>query len=278
MSTRKILVCDSGSTKADWLYTDSTGEYQVRTKGLNPVRDSLDIIQETLSEVPSWTPDEVFFYGAGCIPPYSNTLAEALSKRFPKAAIQVESDMLGAARALFGMEEGIACILGTGSNSCLCQDGNIVRQIPSLGYILGDEGSGAVLGRRLVGDLLKGQLPQKLRDAFYEEYELSQSIIIDKVYRQPAANRFLASLCPFIAKHKDEEGIQKLLSQEFERFLTRNVLQYGRSDLKISYVGGISVHFEDELRAAHDRLSLEIGAILSAPAKKMMVFHQKRAF
>lgn len=276
MSTKNILICDSGSTKADWLYVDYTGESQVRTKGLNPVRDSLDTIQETLSEIPSWMPDEVFFYGAGCIHPYSDTLAGALSKRFPKAAIQVESDMLGAARALFGLEEGIACILGTGSNSCLCRDGNIIKQVPSLGYILGDEGSGAVLGRRLVGDLLKGQLPQALLDDFYEEYGLTQKLIIDKVYRQPAANRFLASLCPFISKHKNEESIHNLLSKEFERFLTRNVLQYGRHDLRISYVGGISVHFEDELRAAHDRLSLEIGTILSAPAKKMMVFHQKR--
>lgn len=278
MSTRNILVCDSGSTKADWLFAGNNEECQVRTNGLNPVRDSFDTIQETLSAVPSWTPDEVFFYGAGCIPPYSDTLVNALSAKFPCATIKVESDMLGAARALFGLEEGIACILGTGSNSCLCRDGNIVKQVPSLGYILGDEGSGAVLGRRLLGDLIKGQLPHTLMEALCEEYKLTPGIVIDKVYRQPAANRFLASLCPFIAKHRDNEGIRNLLIGEFESFLTRNVLQYGRQDLKISYVGGISLHFEDELRVAHENFSLQIGTILSAPARKMMDFHKKSAF
>ena len=277
MYGNSILICDSGSTKADWLYSDATGDYNVRTCGLNPVRDSAEVIRETLSSIPKWMPDKVFFYGAGCIPPYSDTLASVLREAYPQAAIHVESDMLGAARALFGTKEGIACILGTGSNSCLCRDGNIVENVPSLGYILGDEGSGAVLGCRLVGDLIKGQLSAKIRDAFFEECELTPTIIVEKVYRQPYANRFLASLCPFIARHKDDDGIQNLLAKEFERFITRNVLLYKRHDLEIGYVGSISVHFADELRAAHERLSLKLGTIMSAPAGKIMDFHKKIA-
>ena len=146
-----------------------------------------------------------------------------------------------------------------------------------MGYILGDEGSGAVLGRQLVSDIVKGQLSQELKDAFMEEFQLTPALIVENVYRKPAANRFLASLCPFLSKHRDYDEIQRLLASEFERFLRRNVLLYNRPDLEIHYVGSISVHFEHELRNVHAKMGLKMGDVLASPVKKMMFFHHKSA-
>ena len=277
MNAQRILVCDSGSTKADWLYANGDSEEAVRTDGINPVRDSAESISKIMASLPDWTPECIYFYGAGCIEPYSASVSKALQERFPKALVSVESDLLGAARALFGHEEGIACILGTGSNSCLYKNGQITANVPPMGYILGDEGSGAVLGRQLVSDIVKGQLSQELKDAFMEEFQLTPALIVENVYRKPAANRFLASLCPFLSKHRDYDEIQRLLASEFERFLRRNVLLYNRPDLEIRYVGSISVHFEHELRNVHAKMGLKMGDVLASPVKKMMFFHHKSA-
>ena len=277
MNAQRILVCDSGSTKADWLYANGDSEEAVRTDGINPVRDSAESISKIMASLPDRTPECIYFYGAGCIEPYSASVRKALQERFPKALVSVESDLLGAARALFGHEEGIACILGTGSNSCLYKNGQITANVPPMGYILGDEGSGAVLGRQLVSDIVKGQLSQELKDAFMEEFQLTPALIVENVYRKPAANRFLASLCPFLSKHRDYDEIQRLLASEFERFLRRNVLLYNRPDLEIRYVGSISVHFEHELRNVHAKMGLKMGDVLASPVKKMMFFHHKSA-
>lgn len=277
MNAQRILICDSGSTKADWLYANGDSEEAVRTDGINPVRDSGESINRIVASLPDWTPECIYFYGAGCIEPYSASVRKALQERFQKALVSVESDLLGAARALFGHEEGIACILGTGSNSCLYKNGQITANVPPMGYILGDEGSGAVLGRQLVSDIVKGQLSQELKDAFMEEFQLTPALIVENVYRKPAANRFLASLCPFLSKHRDYDEIQRLLASEFERFLRRNVLLYNRPDLEIRYVGSISVHFEHELRNVHAKMGLKMGDVLASPVKKMMFFHQKSA-
>ena len=277
MNAQRILVCDSGSTKADWLYANGDSEEAVRTDGINPVRDSGESINRIVASLPDWKPECIYFYGAGCIEPYSASVRKALQERFPKALVSVESDLLGAARALFGHEEGIACILGTGSNSCLYKNGQITANVPPMGYILGDEGSGAVLGRQLVSDIVKGQLSQELKDAFMEEFQLTPALIVENVYRKPAANRFLASLCPFLSKHRDYDEIQRLLANEFERFLRRNVLLYNRPDLEIRYVGSISVHFEHELRNVHAKMGLKMGDVLASPVKKMMFFHHKSA-
>ena len=277
MNAQRILVCDSGSTKADWLYANGDSEEAVRTDGINPVRDSGESINRIVASLPDWKPECIYFYGAGCIEPYSASVRKALQERFPKALVSVESDLLGAARALFGHEEGIACILGTGSNSCLYKNGQITANVPPMGYILGDEGSGAVLGRQLVSDIVKGQLSQELKDAFMEEFQLTPALIVENVYRKPAANRFLASLCPFLSKHRDYDEIQRLLASEFERFLRRNVLLYNRPELEIRYVGSISVHFEHELRNVHAKMGLKMGNVLASPVKKMMFFHHKSA-
>ncbi|MBR2458562.1 MAG: ATPase [Bacteroidaceae bacterium] len=277
-----IIIADSGSTKTEWIVGELAG-LSVTTKGINPVRDtkeeildvlSTELMPELLSSPTIRQSDvtEIHFYGAGCIPPFSQSVKEALEEHFPQAIAHVYSDLLGAVRALCGREEGIACILGTGSNSCLCKEGEIVKNTSPLGYILGDEGSGAVLGRTLLSEMLKGNL-QDLWEDFTQRYSLSVSDIINKVYRQPQANRFLASLVPFIKEHADNPSVNDMVVNEFTRFLQRNVIPYGRPDLPVNFVGGVANNFTDEIKTACTLCGLNLGKIIARPAEEMRKYH-----
>ncbi len=275
-----LLIADSGSTKTEW----TTPEATAITRGINPVRDNqteiLEVIRTEL--MPQLFPHssgtdthditEIHFYGAGCIPPFAQSVSEALTQTFPTSSVHIYTDLLGAARALCGKDEGIACILGTGSNSCLCKDGEIVHNVSPLGYILGDEGSGAVLGRILLSEMAKGDL-QHLWPAFSQHYNLSPTDVINKVYRQPQANRFLASLAPFIKKNISEPAVRDMVVNEFSRFLHRNVLPYGRTDLSINFIGGIANNFNEEISTACQLCGLKMGNIISRPAKSLLNYH-----
>lgn len=276
------IIADSGSTKTEWIVGE-LAELSVTTKGINPVRDTkeeiLDVLSTELMPELFSSPairqsdiTEVHFYGAGCIPPFSQSVKEAIEEHFPQAVAHVYSDLLGAVRALCGREEGIACILGTGSNSCLCMEGEIVKNISPLGYILGDEGSGAVLGRTLLSEMLKGNL-QDLWDDFTQRYSLSVPDIINKVYRQPQANRFLASLVPFIKEHTDNPSVKEMVVNEFTRFLQRNVIPYGRPDLPVNFVGGVANNFTEEIQAACTVCGLKQGKITARPAEEIRKYH-----
>lgn len=277
-----IIIADSGSTKTEWITQD---RLSVITKGINPVRDTEEEILQVIGSelMPGLSSrydnaeftssvNEIFFYGSGCIEPFSASVSLALAKHFPHATIHVHSDLLGAARALCGHGEGVACILGTGSNSCLCNNGDIVSNISPLGYILGDEGSGAVLGRTLVSEMLKGRL-QYLWSAFSTQYGLSVTDIINKVYRQPQANKFLASLVPFICENKHMADVQQMVVDELVRFLRRNVIPYDRPDLPVNFVGGISSAFHDEILMALRICNLNPGKFLTRPAEAMLNYH-----
>lgn len=289
-----ILIADSGSTKTSWC-VDLGGlqTFVITTSGINPVRDDEETIQAVVQEARAaieaelamgrasshahdLTFSHLFFYGSGCIPAFTAPLFHSLSSAFPKATIAVESDLLGAARALCGHHEGIACILGTGSNSCLFDGEHVVQNVSPLGWILGDEGSGAVLGKHLVSDLLKGQLPAALRDAFEKRFNLSPSSIIEAVYRRPQPNRFLASLVPFLAEHREEQSVRAFLIRQFRSFFVRNVLSYGRTDLAVNFVGGIAYQFEDELREAASAEHFVIGQILRNPIEELAIYHRER--
>lgn len=288
------LIVDSGSTKATWIWLrQGMDDVKVETIGINPVRDDAEVIDCIVEGVAATLASyeavqgkpfveglaqEIYFYGAGCIEPYKDVVHEALMKYFPGAVVWVESDLLGASRALFGIKEGIACILGTGSNSCLYDGEKIVYNVSPLGWILGDEGSGAVLGRTLVGDLLKGQLGIDLKSAFFERFGLTQADIIDRVYRQPLPNRFLASLVPFIVEHRDEVGIHELLIKSFRAFFHRNVAAYGRRDLPVGFVGGVAAQFEKELCEAAELEGFIVGEVEKMPIIKMATFHREKIY
>ena len=213
-----ILIADSGSTKTDWVLHDGTAiVLRTTTQGLNPTLQSAEDIYKVLSEeldgkIASDAPDTIYFYGAGCAyETADNRMKEALEQYFVTREIHIHSDLLAAARALCGHEEGIACILGTGSNSCLFDGEKITDNTPALGYILGDEGSGAHLGRQLVSDCIKKQLPSDLREKFLKTYNLDVPTILERVYHTPLPNRWLASLTPFLYENKKSPEIQMLL-------------------------------------------------------------------
>ena len=209
----------------------------------------------------------VRFYGAGCgetFPEASEKLRRELEAHFGTTDITVESDLLGAARALWGRGEGIACILGTGSNSCLCRDGEILKNVPPLGYVLGDEGSGAVLGRNLVNGIFKGHIP--LKEEFLAAHGLNYEEIIRRVYREPYANRFLASFAPFIRAHIDRPEIRELVLRSFRDFASRNLSRYP-AELPVSLLGGVAAHFEALLREALEAEGRRVETIVESPAE-----------
>lgn len=279
-----ILIADSGSTKTDWcLMRDSDTTLVIQTQGINPYHQAQEAIglvlaEELLPQLKGYVkeqPLKVIFYGAGCANDNAcQRVEDAIHKVLGYTDITIHSDLLGAARALCGHEEGIACVLGTGSNSCLYDGEKIVANVPALGYILGDEGSSAVLGRRLVGDCLKNQLPETIRDEFLVEYGLTQEIILEKVYREPLANRFLASLTPFLSKYREVPEVRRLLVESFVDFFVRNVKQYRRPWLPIHFVGSVANAFSSELKEAAESLGMELGTILKSPIEGLARYHQ----
>lgn len=271
------LIADSGSTKTDWLLTGGT---RLQTQGINPFHQSEETIAailrtELLPLLPSGgAPSQVFFYGSGCRPELQPMMEELLRQVFPQAeTVEVQGDLLGAARSLCGHGEGIACILGTGANSCLYDGERIVQNTPPLGYILGDEGSGAVLGIRFFNALLKGFLPAALREAFMSETKLTEADIINKVYRQPMANRFLASTSQFIARHLDSEPLRQLVVDNFRQFFRRNLSQYRRADLPVSATGSIAWYYRDLLAEAAEAEGYVVGRIERSPLGGLAQFH-----
>lgn len=277
------LIADSGSTKTDWMLIAAGGTVKrYVTDGINPVVGDPVEIRRTLEEqfapqINGIAPDNIFFYGAGCTPQKKNVVEKCLMVLYPEADIKVASDVLAAARALCGHKEGIACILGTGSNSCLFGGKDIIANVSPLGYILGDEGSGAVLGRTLVSDILKKQLPNDICDAFYEETHLTETEIINRVYRAPMPNRFLASLVPFIYNHHRDSQIAELLVASFRSFLKRNVLRYHRPDLPVNFIGGVAHSFEEEIKVALHIEHLIPGRFEQSPLDGLLTYHTTSA-
>ena len=279
-----MLIADSGSTKTDWLYVAPDGTHtELHTDGINPARDTRDYIynvlyHQLLTQLPSQKEgvgalQTVYFYGAGCIEPFSQNVESVIRELLPGCSVEVESDLLGAARALCAHEPGIACILGTGSNSCLYDGKNIVMHTPPLGYILGDEGSGAMLGKTLLNGLYKGLLPEALMQDFSNTFKMSLPDIIGRVYRQPVPNTFLASFVPFIAKHRTQPDIHTILVDAFRLFIVRNIAIYKHKEMPIHCVGGVAHQFADELHEAAAEEDMKIGRILHRPIESMIQYH-----
>ena len=283
------LIADSGSTKTAWCLTGDTTNI-FHTQGINPFQQSEEEILAVLQQelIPQLSPlathpSSIHFYGAGCTPEKAPTVAKALASVFGNdVSINVESDMLGAARGLCGHEPGIVAILGTGSNSCYYDGQTLHPGIPALGYILGDEGSGAYIGKRLVGDVLKRQLPDDLCRQFFDETGETQATIIQKVYRTPLPNRFLASLSPFCARHRETPAIHSFIINCFEQFFKRNIIplttQHSTPNSQlptVNFVGSIAHHYHPELTEAATNCGCRVGTILQAPIEGLIAYHQQ---
>ncbi len=266
------LICDSGSTKTDWLIVGSgSAVTRFSTCGLNPSVMGIERVNTILKSdlVPhleGMDITDVEFYGAGCTQDIIPEMQRLLSELIPTAQhILVASDILGAAKAVCGREKGIAAILGTGANSCLFDGEKIVSNTPSLGFILGDEGSGAVLGRLFLNAVLKGLLPDSITETFSEETGLTQADIIEKVYRSATPNRFLASMSPFIHRHLDISELQSLVVTNFRNFFSHNIRQYGHPELPVNCVGSMAYFFSEQLHEAAKQEGVTIGKILRSP-------------
>lgn len=276
-----ILIADSGSTKTDWCVAQSgTSFKRISTKGINPFFQSEEDIQQELihsllPQLPADKFEAIYFYGAGCTLEKAPILRRAIADSLPAIDnIKIHSDMLAAARSLCGHEAGIACILGTGSNSCFYDGKEIVSNVSPLGFILGDEGSGAVLGKLLVGDILKNQLSPELKEMFLNQFNLTAPEIIDRIYRQPYPNRFLASLSPFLAQHMSEPSIHTLILNSFIAFLKRNVMQYDYKEYPVNFIGSIAHYYKEILAEAVQQTGIRLGQILQSPMEGLIRYHR----
>ena len=295
-----ILIADSGGTKTDWTFLHSP--YPTRweivasfqTQGINPIHQTPDAIrqiigQEVVSQLstfsraaflnaqmlekPLLSQLDVFFYGSGCTPVHAPMMKQMLAQFFPLEKIEVYSDLMAAARALCQHEAGIACILGTGANSCLYDGSSIVQNTPALGYILGDEGGGAVLGRMFLNAIFKNPAYADIRDSYLKETKLTQADIINKVYREPMANRFLASTSLYISQHIDNPLLSDLVLSNFRQFFRSNIVPYQRPDLPVHFVGSMAHHYQTLLQQAAEAEGFRVGNVVKSPMEGLVNYH-----
>ena len=274
-----ILIAESGSTRTEWAIIDR--DYIVGhefTEGINPYFQSR---REISHSVRLGLPEsffkkryeKVYFYGAGCTTADRKGLINASLVAQFKSPIEVESDLLAAARGLFKDESGIACILGTGSNSCLYDGKNIIQNVKSLGYVLGDEGSGAVMGRIFLADCLKELAPKDIIELFYEKFRITADDALESVYSRPFPNRFLSTISFFLNEHIENEYIYNLVYSNFRNFFIRNIFQYDYKNYPIRFVGSVAHIYNDVLTEVAKEFNIEISKTVESPMSGLVDFH-----
>ena len=270
-----IAIADGGATKCDWALVEN-GEIVERIKmtGINPFSVPEDqirtVVKEEFMPVASrYDITHIWFYGAGC-GMAGETVKRVLADHFPSTEIVVGSDIEGAAMACCGDGEGIVCILGTGVSSMQVEGGKCTKRLPGPGYILGDEGSGTVMGKMLLSDFIYNQLPPHLLKLFNEEFNTSLQEIVDRTYHKPAANRFFSSFTPFISRHIEEEYCQNIVRYNFERLAQRSLSQYDTDRLKVNFVGSVAAIFESFLTEVLEKYGMTKGVIVRSPIDNLV--------
>ena len=279
-----IAIIDGGSTKCDWVILDNSGKPHLKTTtlGFNPNIINVDFIGQEIDKNEDLFflknhIEKVFFYGSGC-----GTAANAKKvetefiKSFPQAEVRIKEDMTAAAYAAYNGKPAIVCILGTGSNSCFFDGEKIRIDLPSLGFLIGDEGSGSALGKHLLRRFFMKKLPADLERAFIKTYNLTIEDAIKNMYHNPRANAYLGEFNKFIAEHKSHAYFQNMVFDEMKNFLDYQVLPYPESgEIEINFIGYISYIYEDILRAAAAELNLKIGKVVQKPIESLVDYHKK---
>ncbi|CAL1519967.1 BadF/BadG/BcrA/BcrD ATPase family protein [Chitinophaga sp. MM2321] len=281
MATRIKLIADSGSTKTEWGLLGRSEPTLFRTQGVSPYFQSAEQIRDILTKelLPQFPADvvvdEVYFYGTGLSQEKNiHLVADSLKAVWPDAVIGVNHDLMGAARALCGHEQGIASILGTGSNSCYFDGQDIVKNNPGLGYILGDEGSGAYLGRKVLQYYLYSTLDEELSTRFDMKYKTNKDEILENVYRKPLANRYLAGFAEFLSENRGHFLIENILEDGLNDFFFSHIYKYRESwTTSLHFVGGIAWHFQDIIKELCELYELPMGKILRTPMDGLLVYH-----
>jgi len=277
-----ILIADSGSTKAEWCLLDGKKRKTIYTQGMSPYFLDTEQIQQILaielkSKLKNVEPDEVYYYGTGCANSENvKSVKQALKKIFTKATISVDHDLMGAAKALCGSEKGVACILGTGSNSCYYNGKKIIKNSPGLGYILGDEGSGAYLGKKVVQYYLYNTFDPDLMDRFNAKYNTTNVEILDAVYKHPLPNRFLAGFVPFLIENRGHFMIENIIEDGFNDFFFNHIYKYRESwIMPIHFIGSVAFGFKDVLKDMCNAYELELGRVLKNPMDGLVKYHRE---
>ncbi|MBU0763935.1 MAG: hypothetical protein KJ607_03770 [Bacteroidetes bacterium] len=283
-SASMILIADSGSTKTDWICLDEGISLRFRTQGLNPYFTESTAIQSVLSEalaikIPGIIPSRCYFYGSGCLAADRRTVVKkGLEAALPGAEITVETDLLGAARSLFGQKSGIAVILGTGSNTGYYDGKAITAGLPSLGYVLGDEGSGAHLGKILLKYYMEEALPVELQNKFEKEYRPDRAEILKAVYNQPFPNRYLASFAVFLSQNLEHPFVEELVTDAFTYFFDRYICRYsGYKKESIRATGAVAYYFRSALRKIAGQKKYRITKLTLSPLEGLAEFHKLSA-
>lgn len=279
-----ILIADSGSTKTLWSLQNNEGSVRrFETKGFNPYFSDQQQLVNTLNEsevlqgIHRDELSDIYFYGAGCFPDKAHTIEQAMHSFFSRALVHVELDLLGAARGLLGHSDGFVGILGTGANSGLFVGGKVVQNIDSLGYILGDEGSGCYIGKQLLSTYLRGYLPADLAKIFFECYRLSSEDIMDALYAKPLANRFCASFSTFVGSNIEHPFLSNLVANCFDDFFKNLVSQYSDyQNLSFNCVGSVAYHFQHILEQSCQKFHMNLGNIRQSPMDGLELFHKAR--
>ena len=276
------LICDSGSTKAEWCLLNGKSKKIVTTQGLSPYFLTTQQIQqiiakELMPKIKNIIIDEVFFYGTGCSNPENvKSVKKAISLVFSKAKVTVDHDLMGAAKALCGRNKGIACILGTGSNSCFYNGKKIVKNSPGLGYVLGDEGSGAYLGKKVIQYFLYKTFDEDLMDRFNAKYATNSVDILNHVYKQPLPNRYLASFVPFLIENRGHYMIENIIEDAFNDFFFNHVYKYRESwQMPINFVGSVAFGFKDVLKEMCNAYELQLGIVIKKPMDGLIKYHSQ---
>lgn len=273
------LIADSGATKAEWSLVVNGKVKTINTQGISPYflngEQIIALLTKELLPKCKVDVDEVYYYGTGCANPANALIVKkALTKLFPVADINVWHDLLAAARALCGHGKGIACILGTGSNSCYYNGRRIVSNSPGLGYVLGDEGSGAYLGRKVIQYYLYGTFDDELRGRFDLTYTTNVTEILENVYKQPLPNRYLAGFTYFLAENRGHYMIENIIEDGLNDFFFTHLCKYRESwKHPISFVGSVAYGFKDVLQQLCSSYEFELGTVLKKPMPGLVKYH-----